>query len=36
VTDGYPAAIATTHWDAGETLADRFRAHVADATHLYG
>jgi hypothetical protein len=28
--------IASTHWDAGETLADRFRAHADDATHLYG
>ena len=27
---------ASTHWDAGETLADRFRAHAADAEHLYG
>jgi hypothetical protein len=36
VTDGHPAARATTHWDVGETLADRFRAHAADATHLYG
>ena len=24
------------HWDAGETLADRFRAHAGDADHLYG
>jgi hypothetical protein len=23
-------------WDAGETLADRFRAHARDAQHLYG
>jgi hypothetical protein len=23
-------------WDAGETLADRFRAHARDAEHLYG
>jgi hypothetical protein len=27
---------ASTHWDAGKTLADRFRAHAADAEHLYG
>jgi hypothetical protein len=31
-----PPAGASTHWDAGETLADRFRAHAADAEHLYG
>jgi hypothetical protein len=30
------AARTSTHWDAGETLADRFRAHAANATHLYG
>ena len=24
------------HWDAGETLADRFRAHAGDSDHLYG
>jgi hypothetical protein len=24
------------HWDAGETLADRFRAHAGDSEHLYG
>lgn len=23
-------------WDQGETLADRFRSHASDATHLYG
>jgi hypothetical protein len=27
---------ASIHLDAGETLADRFRAHVSDADHLYG
>jgi hypothetical protein len=27
---------ASTHWDAGETLADSSRAHAADAEHLYG
>jgi hypothetical protein len=31
-----PSAAASTHWDVGETLADRFRAHAADAEHLYG
>jgi hypothetical protein len=31
-----PARRASPHWDAGETLADRFRAHAADAEHLYG
>jgi hypothetical protein len=31
-----PAPGASSHWDAGETLADRFRAHAADAEHLYG
>jgi hypothetical protein len=31
-----PLAGALTHWDAGETLADRFRAHAGDAEHLYG
>ncbi|HEX5905875.1 MAG TPA: DUF2332 family protein, partial [Propionibacteriaceae bacterium] len=31
-----PAPRASSHWDAGETLADRFRAHAADAEHLYG
>jgi hypothetical protein len=31
-----PPTGASTHWDAGETLADRFRAHAADAKHLYG
>jgi hypothetical protein len=35
VTEGHEAARATTHWCAGGTLADRFRAHAADATHLY-
>ena len=25
-----------THWDAGETLAARFRAHAGDSDHLYG
>ena len=24
------------HWDAGETLADRFRAHAGNSDHLYG
>jgi hypothetical protein len=24
------------HWDQGDTLADRFRAHARDAEHLYG
>jgi hypothetical protein len=27
---------ASTHWDIGETLADRFRAHARDAEHLHG
>jgi hypothetical protein len=31
-----PAPRVSSHWDAGETLADRFRAHAADAEHLYG
>jgi hypothetical protein len=31
-----PSARASSHWDAGETLADRFRAHARDAEHLYG
>jgi hypothetical protein len=31
-----PPAGASTHWDVGETLADRFRAHASDAQHLYG
>jgi hypothetical protein len=30
------SAGASTHKDAGETLADRFRAHANDAQHLYG
>jgi len=32
--DVRPARAA--HWDVGETLADRFRAHVGDSQHLYG
>jgi hypothetical protein len=24
------------HWEVGETLADRFRAHAGNAEHLYG
>jgi hypothetical protein len=24
------------HWEVGETLADRFRAHASDSRHLYG
>ncbi|MGH3340623.1 MAG: DUF2332 family protein, partial [Propionibacteriaceae bacterium] len=31
-----PAPRVSTHWDAGETLADRFRAHASDALHVYG
>ena len=31
-----PPAGASIHWDAGETLADRFRAHASDAHNLYG
>jgi hypothetical protein len=31
-----PKAGALNHWDAGETLADRFRVHVGNAEHLYG
>ena len=31
-----PKAGASNHWDAGETLADRFRVHVGNAEHLYG
>jgi hypothetical protein len=31
-----PPPTASRHWDAGETLADRFRAHAAGARHLYG
>jgi hypothetical protein len=31
-----PPATASSHWDLGETLADRFRAHARDAEHLYG
>jgi hypothetical protein len=31
-----PPARASSHWDAGETLAERFRAHARDAEHLYG
>ena len=27
---------AYAHWDVGETLADRFRAHARDSRHLYG
>ena len=30
------SAAASTHWDVGETLADGFRAHAADAGHIYG
>ena len=26
----------TGHWDGGETLADRFRAHAGNSQHLYG
>jgi hypothetical protein len=33
--DSLPAG-ASIHWDAGETLADRFRAHASDANNLYG
>jgi hypothetical protein len=33
--DSAPAG-ASIHWDAGETLADRFRAHASDANNLYG
>ena len=25
-----------SHWDGGETLADRFRAHAGSSQHLYG
>ena len=32
--DVRPARAA--HWDVGETLADRFRAHASDSQHLYG
>ena len=32
---GSPPARTLAHWDTGETLADRFRAHAADAEHLY-
>ena len=32
--DVRPARAA--HWDVGETLADRFRAHAGDSQHLYG
>ena len=31
-----PPAGESTHGDAAETLADRFRAHADDAQHLYG
>jgi hypothetical protein len=31
-----PRTRASTHWDIGETLADRFRAHARDAEHLHG
>jgi hypothetical protein len=31
-----PPASASSHWDVGETLADRFRAHARNAEHLYG
>jgi hypothetical protein len=31
-----PLASASSHWDVGETLADRFRAHARNAEHLYG
>ncbi len=33
---GTSPAGASTHGDAAETLADRFRAHADDAQHLYG
>ena len=33
--DSPPAGSSIT-WDAGETLADRFRAHASDADNLYG
>lgn len=29
-------AAPTGHWDGGETLADRFRAHAGNSQHLYG
>ena len=32
--DARPAR--TAHWEVGETLADRFRAHASDSQHLYG
>jgi hypothetical protein len=31
-----PPSGGSTHWDAWETLADRFRAHASDAEHVYG
>ena len=30
------AAPGDSHWDGGETLADRFRAHAGNSQHLYG
>ena len=29
-------ALGASHWDGGETLADRFRAHARNSQHLYG
>ena len=29
-------ALGASHWDGGETLADRFRAHAGNSQHLYG
>ena len=29
-------ALDASHWDGGETLADRFRAHAGNSQHLYG
>ena len=29
-------ALGARHWDGGETLADRFRAHAGCSQHLYG
>jgi hypothetical protein len=29
-------ALGARHWDGGETLADRFRAHAGSSQHLYG
>jgi hypothetical protein len=31
-----PAVRGAPDWDAGDTLADRFRAHAGDTEHLYG